>query len=87
MGMNIKNPQAHELAKELAAWENTTVTQAVTLSLREALDRRRAEVDAQRRRVAIDDISDRFCRAAQAEAGPDLWQINEDLYDENGLPR
>ena len=85
--MNIKNPQAHALAKELAAWENTTVTQAVTLSLREALDRRRAEVDAQRRRVAIDDIADRFCRAAQTEAGPGLWQINEDLYDELGLPR
>ncbi|MFM7144805.1 MAG: type II toxin-antitoxin system VapB family antitoxin [Actinomycetales bacterium] len=37
MSMNIKSPHAHALARELAALEHTTVTDAVTLSLQESL--------------------------------------------------
>jgi len=56
MAMNIKSTTAHDLAKELAAIEHTSVTQAVTLSLREALDRRRSQEIADQRlaKISID---------------------------------
>ena len=43
MGMNIKNPEAHQLAREVAALTGESVTGAVTESLRERLERLRAE--------------------------------------------
>lgn len=86
--MNIKNPEAHELAKELAALERTTVTAAVTLSLREALARRRGEESATARLAKMRDISRRFAeRERQNPGAKSLWEIREDLYDESGLPR
>ena len=38
--MNITSAEAHDLAKELAALEHTTITDAVILSLREVVERR-----------------------------------------------
>ena len=43
MGMNIKNPAAHQLAREVAALPGESVTGAVTESPRERLERLRAE--------------------------------------------
>ena len=37
MSLNIKNPETHELARELAAILQTTVTSAVTLALKESI--------------------------------------------------
>ncbi|MBM3670498.1 MAG: hypothetical protein FJW97_10935 [Actinobacteria bacterium] len=88
MTMNIKNPEAHELAKELAALEKTTVTAAVTLSLREALAKRRGEEAAAARLEKMRDISSRFAERERMNPGAkSLWEINEDLFDESGLPR
>ena len=39
MSMNIKSAVAHQMARELAAVEGTTVTDAVTGALRLALER------------------------------------------------
>ena len=86
--MNIKNAEAHELAKELAALERITVTAAVTLSLREALARRRGEESAAARLAKMRDISRRFAeRERQNPGAKSLWEVREDLYDEGGLPR
>jgi len=86
--MNIKNVEAHVLAKELAALERTTVTDAVTLSLREALARRRAEKSAAARLEKMREIADRFAELEREDPGTrSLWKVNEDLYDELGLPR
>lgn len=88
MSMNIKSPEAHELARELAALEHTTVTEAVTISLREALARRRAEDVAVTRLARMRDISARFAERERQDPGVrTLWEINEDLYDSRGLPR
>jgi antitoxin VapB len=88
MSMNIKNPEAHALARELAALEHTTVTEAVTLSLREALARRRAQDVAAARLAKMRAISDRFAERERQDPGArTLWEINEDLYDERGLPK
>jgi antitoxin VapB len=86
--MNIKNVEAHLLAKELAALEHTTVTDAVTLSLREALARRRAEGSAAARLAKMREIADRFAELERKDPGAkSLWKVNENLYDELGLPR
>ena len=86
--MNIKNAEAHELAKELAALERITVTAAVTLSLREALAPRRGEESAAARLEKMRDISRRFAeRERQNPGAKSLWEVRKDLYDEGGLPR
>ena len=88
MAMNIKNSEAHDLAKELAAIEHTTVTDAVVISLREAIARRRAAATAETRLARMRAISDRFAAIERQDPGAkSLWQINEELYDELGLPR
>ncbi len=85
--MNIKSAEAHQLAKELAALEHTTVTDAVILSLREAVERRQEQVAAQARLRAAQDVASRMQERIRAQAGPSLWEIAADLYDEQGLPR
>ena len=87
VSLNIKNPEAHALAKELAALERTSVTEAVTISLREALARRRAEDAAAAKLKKMRAIADRFADELAKTPGPSLWEINEDLYDELGLPK
>lgn len=52
MPLNIKNEEAHELARELSDITDTTITEAVTRALRETLAReRRARRNEQSRRA------------------------------------
>ena len=39
MAMNIKSPDAHQMAQELAELRGLSITQAVTEAIREGLDR------------------------------------------------
>lgn len=39
MAMNIKSPDAHQMAQELAKLRGLSITQAVTEAIREGLDR------------------------------------------------
>ena len=83
----ILSPEAHVLAEELAVRDHITVSQAVTRSLREALARRRIP-DAETRLARMREISNRFADAMRQDPhGPSLWEINEDLYDDRGLPK
>jgi antitoxin VapB len=88
MGMNIKDPEVHAMARELAARRSTTVTDAVRQALRaelercpgpegpEALEARKAVIRA-------------ICARVSARPG---WQgrtskeLQDALYDEDGLP-
>lgn len=83
MALNIKNDEAHRLAKELADAQGTTMTEAVTEALRRRLDDESHEADADllvaevreiQRFVA--DLPDRDGRSAEEILG----------YDELGLP-
>jgi hypothetical protein len=58
--MNIKSPEAHELAKRLATLEHTTVTEAVTKSLREALARRDRTTASAQRHQHVDTLIQRM---------------------------
>lgn len=83
MALNIKNDDAHRMARELAAARGTTLTEAVSQALEAALDRTvetaepdllLAEITEIQRFVA--DLPDRDPREADEVLG----------YDDVGLP-
>lgn len=84
MGMNIKNPETHQLAREVAALTGESVTGAVTQSLRERLERLRAD---QREGTAAALLM--LGRDTASRMSPDLRQADTDdlLYGPDGLPR
>ncbi len=84
MSMNIKNEEAHRLARTLAELTGESQTTAVTIALRERLDRvRRGRLsDRAARLVAIgNDCASHLTEAYRTVDHSDL------LYDEHGLPR
>lgn len=86
-GLNIKNPEAYRLAKELADATGESLTQAIIESMRERLERLRVDHDA--------DVGARTQRilelgaAIRDNAPPGYFEqdFDELLYDERGLPR
>lgn len=84
MSLNIKNEEAHRLARELAALTGESMSAAVAEALRERLERlRRAkEGDLATRLLAIGkDCAARLKEPFRSIDHGDL------LYDERGLPR
>jgi antitoxin VapB len=86
MSLNIKNPEAHELAERVARLTGETLTEAVTKALRERLARlEQAEGSDEAlyrklKAIAAD------CRKHMRE--PWLSVDHGDLlYDERGLPK
>jgi antitoxin VapB len=86
MSLNIKNPEAHALAARLAKKTGETLTDAVTIALRERLERleRTMEIDEQRYQAL----------KALVKDSRGLWQESlltidhgDLLYDERGLPK
>jgi antitoxin VapB len=59
MALNIKDPQADRLARELAAETGESITTAVTVAVRERLDRVRGAVPHEQRLQEIRRISER----------------------------
>lgn len=85
MSLNIKNSEAHELARQLSAITGESMTKAIVVALRERLDRLKREPSEDRvqRILAIG----RDCAAHLGEA---YRSLDHDalLYDEKtGLPR
>jgi antitoxin VapB len=84
MSLNIKDEETHRLVRELARLTGESQTAAVTIAVRERLDRLHAVV---RRRLA-----DRLL-AIGKDTAPRLKEPyrsaehGELLYDEHGLPR
>jgi antitoxin VapB len=83
VSLNIKNPEARRLAKEVAKRAGETMTRAVIEGLRERLSRlnsvRKRETTAEEL-LAIG----RRCAATLKHNPPDHAAL---LYDERGLPR
>lgn len=85
MAMNIKNEEAHRLARELTALTGETVTAAVTQALRERLERVQRDRQAEQRFAKL--------MAIAKETGPlwkEPWKSMDHadlLYDEQGLPK
>ena len=83
MSLNIKNPEAHELASELARLTGESLTKAVTEALRERLERERRKRDEER--LVADLMA--IAREASKARWPDHRTVDDFLYDEHGLPR
>ncbi len=84
MGFNIKNQEAHQLAKELADLTGESMTSAVTEAIRERLERVR--------RAKSGSLADRLLAIGKTTATclrePFRSADHADLlYDERGLPR
>jgi antitoxin VapB len=83
MSLNIKDPEAHTLAKQLAEETGETLTSAVTEALRERLDRVRKK---QERRLTVDQMLAIGRRIRNHIKGP-VPDHAELLYDDKGLPK
>jgi len=88
MGMNIKDPAVHAMARELAERRSTSVTDAVRQALRAELERcpnpERAEA-IEARKAAIRAICSRTSARPEWQ-GRTSKELQDALYDEDGLP-
>ena len=83
MTLNIKDPEAHRLARKLAAQTGETMTRAVTEALRERLARL---TRAQKPEATADDLLAIGRRCAATLKGKPV-EHGSLLYDERGLPK
>ncbi len=83
MTLNIKNAEADRLARELAELTGETLTEALTIALRERLERESGRKRALGLREEIARIQERVARLPLLDRRTD-----EDIigYDEDGLP-
>lgn len=84
MALNIKNPEAHRLAEELASETGESMTEAVTQALRERLNRVR-QSGGERLADRLEHIA-KDCAAHLKEPFRSVDHADL-LYDEKGLPR
>jgi antitoxin VapB len=83
MALNIKNPDADRLARELAELTGLCITDALVLAILEKLDRERARGNATRRVRDISRIRERF----NALPLHDTRHADDIIgYDKDGLP-
>jgi hypothetical protein len=86
--LNIKDPEVAAMARKLARLKGKSITEAVAGALAESLKNATADDTAWRaereRRV------DELLNSIRAEFGgrfPSMQEIDDEMYDEHGLPR
>jgi antitoxin VapB len=82
MSLNIKDPEAHKLAQQIARVTGETMTRVVTQALRERL----AKVERRSARASIEELLAIADRAAAHVKRP-YSDHDALLYDERGLPK
>jgi len=83
MPLSIRNPETEKLARQVSRLADETMTEAITQSLRERLERLQRARKERNLRRDIDEI------LARVDALPELDTRSADEiigYDENGLP-
>ena len=85
MALNIKNEDTCRLAHELAQLTGETMTGAITMALRERLERERNRRSADALAGELHAIGQRC--ATLLAAGPSSAEHGDLLYDEHGLPK
>ena len=84
MSLNIKDSEAHELARQVAEATGESLTRAVVVALRERLER----VRHRKQRSLADELMEIGRRCAADIREPATSQDHDELfYDEQGLPR
>ena len=82
MSLNIKDPEAHRLARQIARATGETMTRAVTEALRERV----ARLEKRSAQASVEELLAIADRAASYVKRPYVDHA-ELLYDEHGLPR
>lgn len=85
MSLNIKNEETCQLADELASLIGETKTGAITIALRELLEREKRERSVEARVRELHAIGQRTSRMLRD--GPSAIEHGDFLYDEHGLPK
>lgn len=86
VSLNIKNPETVKLARELARENGETVTSAITIALRERLERQREAAMRESRTQWLDRITKEA--SAIMNDGRSSKELMDELYDEEtGLPK
>ena len=85
MSLNIKNEETCRLAGELAHLTGETMTGAITVALRERLEREKRERSGEARLREIRTIADRCAKLLRD--GPSAVEHGDFLYDYRGLPK
>ena len=90
MGLNIKNEETTRMVRELAALKQVSLVVAVSEAVKEKLEREKAEREqATKPRKNRYDLLMAFAdEYAQGAKNPiHSWEIDAELYDEDGLPK
>ena len=85
MSLNIKNEETCRLASELAQLTGETMTEAITVAIRERLEREREARDTEARVQRLLAIA--RDGAKMLADGPSATDHGDFLYDEHGLPK
>ena len=85
MSLNIKNQETCRLASELAELTGETMTGAITVALKERLEREKRERSFEDRVRELHTIGQR-CAGLLLD-GPSALEHGDFLYDQHGLPR
>ena len=85
MSLNIKNEETCRLASELAQLTGETMTGAITVALKERLEREKRERSVEARLKEMRAIAERCAKLLRD--GPSAVEHGDFLYDERGLPR
>ena len=85
MSLNIKNDETCRLASELARLTGETMTGAITVALRERLEREKRERSVEARIQKMRATSERCAKLLAP--GPSAVEHGDVLYDERGLPK
>jgi antitoxin VapB len=83
--LNIKDPKTTALVTELAEITGRSKTEAIRLAVEAALAREKAakEEEIARKIARVRDIVARACKLVR----PEDVLTDDDIYDENGLPK
>ena len=81
--LNIKNPETRRLATELSRLTGETVTEAVTVALRERLERERKALKPRTGAERLMAIAEEFSHLPVLDAR----EPDDMLYDKGGLPK
>ena len=85
MSLNIKNDETCRLADELARLTGETKTGAITVALRERLEREKHERNVDARIQKMRATAERCAKLLAS--GPAAVKHGDVLYDERGLPK
>ncbi len=85
MSFNIKNDETCRLARELAGLTGESMTGAITVALRERLEREERQRDAAALARELRAIGERCAKLLRP--GPSAVEHGDYLYDERGLPK